>query len=95
MSWDVELLISVAAGVSVAAIVAAARAVWVRGRIPIALSQAVVRKRYVDQILALSMLNTVTSLDTLSPRFTPRRDDSPIASLRTPGRLSTEEDGSG
>jgi hypothetical protein len=82
MSWDVELLISVAAGVSVAAIVAAARAVWVRRRVPIALSQAVVRKRYVDQILALSMLDTVTSLDTLSPRFTPRGDDSQIASLQ-------------
>lgn len=82
MSWNVELLISVVAGVSVAAIVAAARAIWIRRRIPIALSQAVVRKRYVEQILDLSTKNAVTALDALSPRFTPRGGDSQLKSLQ-------------
>lgn len=82
LSWDVELLISVVAGVSVAAIVAAARAVWVRRRVPKALSQAVIRKRYVEEILAQSTKKTVTSLDVLSPRFAPRFDDSQITSLQ-------------
>src|SRR5262245_66416616 len=75
MTWNVELVISIAAGVSVAAIVAAARAIWVRRRVPIALSQAVIRKHYVEQILELSRKDTVTFLDALSPRFTPRGDD--------------------
>ncbi len=82
MSWTAELLISVTAGVSVAAIVAAARAVWIRRRVPIALSQAVIRRHYVEQILALSTAETVTSLDALSPRFTPRGEDSQISSLQ-------------
>jgi hypothetical protein len=82
MSWAPELLTSVAAGVSVATIVAAARAVWVRRRVPIALSQAVIRKHYVEQILTLSTQDTVTSLDTLSPRFAPRGEDSQIISLQ-------------
>lgn len=82
MSWTAELLISVTAGVSVAAIVTAARAVWIRRRVPIALSQAVIRRHYVEQILALSTAETVTSLDALSPRFTPRGEDSQISSLQ-------------
>ena len=82
LSWDVELLISVVAGVSVAAIVAAARAVWVRRRVPKALSQAVIRKRYVEEILAQSTKKSVTSLDVLSPRFAPRFDDSQLTSLQ-------------
>lgn len=75
-------MVSIAAGVSVAAIVAAARAIWVRRRVPVALSQAVIRKHYVEQILELSKKDTVTSLDTLSPRFTPRGDDSQLESLQ-------------
>ncbi len=82
LSWDVDLLISVVAGVSVVAIVAAARAVWVRRRVPRALSQAVVRRRYVEEILAQSTKKTVTSLDVLSPRFAPRFEDSQITSLQ-------------
>src|SRR5438270_2281151 len=82
MSWAAELLVSVAAGVSVAAIVAAARAAWVRQRVPVALSQAVARRRYVEQILALSAHETVTSLDALSPRFAPRGDNAQIRSLQ-------------
>jgi hypothetical protein len=82
MTWDVELLISVAAGVSVAAIVASARAIWVRRRVPIALSQAVIRKHYVEQILALSTQEAVSSLDALSPRFAPRGNDPQIVALQ-------------
>jgi len=82
MSWPVELTISIAGGVSVAAIVAAARSIWVRRRVPVALSQSVVRRRYVEQILALSTQETVTSLDALSPRFTPHGEDSQISSLQ-------------
>jgi hypothetical protein len=47
-----------------------------------ALSQGVVRKHYVDQILALSVQEAVTSLDVLTPRFAPRLDDSQITSLQ-------------
>jgi dephospho-CoA kinase len=82
MSWAPDLLISVASGVSVAAIVAVSRALWVRRRVPIALSQSVIRKHYVEQILSLSTQDTVTSLDALSPRFAPRGHDSQIASLQ-------------
>jgi AAA domain len=82
MSWPAELTISIAGGVSVAAIVAAARAIWVRRRVPVALSQAVVRRRYVEQILALATQETVTSLDALSPRFAPHGEDSQISSLQ-------------
>src|SRR6202453_2742618 len=82
MSWAPDLLISVASGVSVAAIVAGSRAVWVRRRVPIALSQSVIRKHYVEQILSLSTQDTVTSLDALSPRFAPRGGDAQIAALQ-------------
>lgn len=71
MSWVPGLLISIAAGVAVAGIVAATRAVWVRRRVPRALSQAVIRRHYVEQILALSVQPAVTALDALSPRFEP------------------------
>jgi len=85
MSWNVALVISIVAGVAVAAILAAARAIWIRGRrrVPVALSQAVVRKRYVDQILDLSKEPSVTFLDALSPRFIPRGDNSQIESLQS------------
>lgn len=76
------MLISVASGVAVAGIVAATRAIWVRRRVPTALSQAVIRRHYVEQILALSVQPAVTVLDVLSPRFEPRGDDPQIVSLQ-------------
>jgi len=83
MSWNVELVISIAAGVSVAIILAVARAIWIRSRrVPMALSRAVIRKKYVQLILDLSKKNTVTSLDALSPRFTPHSDDPQIEALQ-------------
>jgi hypothetical protein len=82
MSWVPELLILIASGVAVAGIVTATRAIWVRRRVPTALSQAVIRRRYVEQILALSAQPAVTILDVLSPRFEPRGDDPQIASLQ-------------
>src|SRR6202453_1722065 len=82
MSWAPDLLISVASGVSVAAIVDGSRGIWVRRRVPIALSQSVIRKHYVEQILSLSTQDTVTSLDALSPRFAPRGGDAQIAALQ-------------
>jgi hypothetical protein len=61
MSWVPEFLILIASGVAVAGIVTATRAIWVRRRVPTALSQAVTRRHYVEQILALSAQPAVTS----------------------------------
>ena len=69
--WWEGLGISVASGVLVAVILAAARAAWKRHRIPTGLSRGVYRKSYLDAVLRESRREDVHAIDVLAPRLTP------------------------
>jgi hypothetical protein len=82
MSWSANLALTVIGGVLVAAVIAMADDLWSRRRVPTALSRSVRRKHYVDEILARSTSEEIMTLDVLTPRFVPRRDNEAIAKLQ-------------
>jgi dephospho-CoA kinase len=80
--WSQDLILTVAGGVIVAAIVAFGQVIWSRRRVPTAISRAVHRKDYLEAVLAESERDTVRSLDVLAPRLLPARENPMIADIQ-------------
>jgi dephospho-CoA kinase len=70
MGWD-QLLIPVISGVTVPAILAAARALWRRKRMPTGMSQRVTRRNYLSKILAMSRDDRIDRLEAVVPNLMP------------------------
>ncbi|WNV91744.1 hypothetical protein [Umezawaea sp. Da 62-37] len=70
MQWD-QWVVSVTSGVSVASILAAARATWVRRQVPKALSRSVGRRNYVAEVLQISRQSGVEKLEAFVPNLEP------------------------
>src|SRR5262245_9373454 len=79
--WN-GLVVQVTSGVLVAAIVGGARMIWVRRRIPTALSRTVRRETYLSAVLAESRREDVVSLDVLAPRLTPAAENPLISHIQ-------------
>jgi hypothetical protein len=82
-TWPQTLLLSVAGGVLVAAILSVARVIWSRRRIPTALSRAVRRKTYLGAVLGESKRDHFGVLDLLAPRLTRAAGNQMIADIQT------------
>ncbi len=70
MGWG-QLGVSVASGVTVAAILALVRALWRRKRIPTGMSRRVTRRNYLSKILAMSRDERVDGLDAVVSNLMP------------------------
>ena len=70
MKWD-QLLIPIASGIAVAAILAAARSLWRHKRMPTGMSRRVTRRNYLLKILAMSRDERVERLDAMVPNLIP------------------------
>src|SRR6185312_7780776 len=70
MEWD-QLLIPVISGVTIPAILAAARALWRRKRMPTGMSQRVTRRNYLSKILAMSQNDRIDRLEAVVPNLAP------------------------
>lgn len=70
MEWD-QLLIPVISGVTVPAILAAARGLWRRKRLPTGMSQRVTRRNYLSKILEMSRDDRIECLDAVVPNLMP------------------------
>ena len=70
MGWG-QLGVSVASGVTVAAILALVRALWRRKRIPTGMSRRVTRRNYLSKILAMSRDERVGGLDAVVSNLMP------------------------
>ena len=70
MEWD-QLLIPVISGVTVPAILTAARALWRRKRMPTGMSQRVTRRNYLSKILAMSRDDRIDRLEAVVPNLMP------------------------
>jgi hypothetical protein len=73
---------SVVSGILVAVILAAARVVWHRTRVPSALSRRVRRRSYLGAVRAESKRPEVRRLDVYAPRLLPARDNEAIARIQ-------------
>jgi hypothetical protein len=80
--WWVVVPGSVLSGVPVVAVVAAARHLVPRRRVPTALSLRVWRRDYVNTVYALSRRPGITKLDVLAPRLMPAEGNPAIARLQ-------------
>jgi dephospho-CoA kinase len=73
---------SVVSGVLVAAILAVARMLWNRGRVPTALARRVRRRSYLGAVRAESRRPSVRKLDVLAPRLMPVRSSKTITDIQ-------------
>jgi hypothetical protein len=73
---------SVASGVLVALILATARLIWHRGRVPTALSRRVLRRNYLRAVYTASCHPGVRGLDVLAPRLTPAKGSETITKIQ-------------
>lgn len=69
-------------GLLVAAVLAAARLLWHRTRVPTALSRPVGRRSYLGAVLAESRRANVTSIDVLAPRLTTAKGNKAIQQIQ-------------
>jgi len=81
MPWP-QLIVSVAGGVTVAAIISVTRAAWARRRMPRALSQSVKRRQYLSEVHAIAKEAGVERLDALVPNLTPAATAPHLAAIQ-------------
>jgi dephospho-CoA kinase len=80
--WWVVVPGSVLSGVLVVAVLAVARFLWHRGRVPSALSRRVWRRNYLAAVYALSRRPDIQKLDVLAPRLMPAKGNARITRLQ-------------
>lgn len=83
MTWLAGVPGSVVSGVLVAVVLALARLLWHRGRVPPALSRRVLRRNYLNAVYAASRRPDVRGLDVLAPRLMPAAGSKTITKIQT------------
>lgn len=82
LPWYAQLTLSVAGGISVASIIAGAKAAWGRRRVPTGLSRAVERRSYLQTIENISKDHQISFLDVYAPHLSPARGSALINSIQ-------------